>query len=407
MTLNSSLLVAAELGYVQEVNRLLDQGADVNARNVSGSSVLNEACVQGSTPIVGLLLRRDADPNIADQDLRTPLHRCAFHGWDQCIRLLLDYGADPQKQDARLKTPVDVACDSITKQIMNDYPKDQTDRLLKMWAEKHKAVQEKQEEAEENARKAEQERQKNAAEEEENKENVSSHAIAAAEEGKGATAEEMKGRATAISEILQNTGVNEEESSVVASMLDVDKEKNEEIPAEKEEIPPPPFRSTSGYPDVYMTDAADAHLNGRYVEVVRNEHCVELVKEGNKQCQIFWASYTREWRMVCANFKGGNTLFRNPEKLGLNAVGSVGNGDFGSHEAAPSARGDACWVAVQQGEAELSPFGEAVAPPFRSLRQSLRVGPFSNHQAPDSHLFLPCDEAFLKSFSNCESLLAG
>jgi len=61
-------LVAASEGNLQAVRYLLDQGADVNARENGGSTPLAEAAYYGHTDVIKELLLRGADLNLIGHD---------------------------------------------------------------------------------------------------------------------------------------------------------------------------------------------------------------------------------------------------------------------------------------------------------------------------------------------------
>ena len=62
------LFLAAGKGRLDAVRYLLDEGADVNAREISGATALTEAAYSGKLDIVRELLSRDADVNAVSGD---------------------------------------------------------------------------------------------------------------------------------------------------------------------------------------------------------------------------------------------------------------------------------------------------------------------------------------------------
>ena len=69
----SELLIAAARGDLAEVERLLKAGADVNAKNKSGSTPLHVAVASNPSPaVLEVLLKAGADPRAINGDGKTP-----------------------------------------------------------------------------------------------------------------------------------------------------------------------------------------------------------------------------------------------------------------------------------------------------------------------------------------------
>jgi len=64
----TALMWAAYNGYTEIVNLLLENNADVNAQNVWGNTALIWAARKGHTPVVKSLLEKGADVNIRDKE---------------------------------------------------------------------------------------------------------------------------------------------------------------------------------------------------------------------------------------------------------------------------------------------------------------------------------------------------
>lgn len=90
--LDSMINEAAEAGDHDAVKDLLDKGADVNAKDDEGDSVLVNACRSGSLRIVELLLDRGA--SVEPSEGYSPLNIACFHGHTLIARTLVDKGAD-------------------------------------------------------------------------------------------------------------------------------------------------------------------------------------------------------------------------------------------------------------------------------------------------------------------------
>ncbi|KAG9780374.1 hypothetical protein KCU88_g3711, partial [Aureobasidium melanogenum] len=85
---------AAGFGHDKVVARLLEAGADVNARAVDGRTALHDAVTSGNSRCVQLLLEAGADPNITNKGRETPLHVASRDGHEEAVGLLIAAGAD-------------------------------------------------------------------------------------------------------------------------------------------------------------------------------------------------------------------------------------------------------------------------------------------------------------------------
>jgi len=97
------------------VGFLLANGADVNAKMISGQTPLHLAAVGNSgeaqaIEIVGLLLAKGAEVNVRTTDIcMTPLHFAACMGMLRVVKLLLDHGADVRAVNLTGRTPLHLA----------------------------------------------------------------------------------------------------------------------------------------------------------------------------------------------------------------------------------------------------------------------------------------------------------
>jgi ankyrin repeat protein len=87
-------------GDTQSVERLLAEGADVNARNRAGDPLLAVAIRKGHLDIVRMLLDRGADVNVSGDLGVTPLMFAASSGNLELTRELLRLGADATAIDS-------------------------------------------------------------------------------------------------------------------------------------------------------------------------------------------------------------------------------------------------------------------------------------------------------------------
>jgi ankyrin repeat protein len=89
-----ALINAANKGDFEVVEALLDNGADINARDEQNQTALHQAASRGQTPIVKLLLERGADVNAKNLFGQTPLLAPVYSGSLDTVRALLAAGAD-------------------------------------------------------------------------------------------------------------------------------------------------------------------------------------------------------------------------------------------------------------------------------------------------------------------------
>jgi len=115
LMLNSMLFKAAENGYAIETERLLQRGAQINARNGNDMlrwTALHSAAAFGRMSASKTLLEHGADPNVPDWDHWTPLHYAAYgrtaeHA--EIVRELVLHGADLFAATWSGKTPRELA----------------------------------------------------------------------------------------------------------------------------------------------------------------------------------------------------------------------------------------------------------------------------------------------------------
>lgn len=103
---------AAQAGSVIEVETLLDQREDINARHFqSGRSALAVAAHCGNGKVVWLLLRYGAAVNERDASHLTPLHLASMRGHAEVVELLLQEHADVDVKGLNDQTPLRIAAE--------------------------------------------------------------------------------------------------------------------------------------------------------------------------------------------------------------------------------------------------------------------------------------------------------
>ncbi len=92
--LGEQLLVAAKNGKEEEIQFLLDKGADVNYKNIEGCAALHVAAEYGHANVVAKIFQPPcgATVDLKDEVKWTPLHVAASCGHDDVVRILLEKG---------------------------------------------------------------------------------------------------------------------------------------------------------------------------------------------------------------------------------------------------------------------------------------------------------------------------
>ena len=105
---NTPLLYAAWEGNAETTAFLLGHGADPNFKQ-AGPTPLGAAVAAGKTAVVEILVSAGARVDVRYRDDRTPLQLAALNGFDQIAELLLKAGADVAATDATDHTALDDA----------------------------------------------------------------------------------------------------------------------------------------------------------------------------------------------------------------------------------------------------------------------------------------------------------
>ena len=88
-----ALRIAANSGQLAEVERLLSEGADIDARSDNGMTPLILASWRGHTKVVELLLREGADVYAETNTGSTALKLATERGHKEIVRMLQEAGA--------------------------------------------------------------------------------------------------------------------------------------------------------------------------------------------------------------------------------------------------------------------------------------------------------------------------
>jgi|WetSurMetagenome_2_1015567.scaffolds.fasta_scaffold641743_1 uncharacterized protein len=102
----SALLWTAQEGRLTLCKHLLQCGADVNYKDSTGITALNQAISWKHFKVASLLLKNGANVNHTWKDAGniTALHTASIYGITKGVKLLLSYGANAELKDIKGKT---------------------------------------------------------------------------------------------------------------------------------------------------------------------------------------------------------------------------------------------------------------------------------------------------------------
>ncbi|KAK9090498.1 hypothetical protein Sjap_023675 [Stephania japonica] len=86
-------------GQIPFMDKLLEQGADIDSRDQDGFTPLHKAVIGKKETVISHLLRKGANPNVKDKDGATPLHYAVQVGGFQTVKLLIKYKVDVNAAD--------------------------------------------------------------------------------------------------------------------------------------------------------------------------------------------------------------------------------------------------------------------------------------------------------------------
>jgi hypothetical protein len=93
-----------------DVVGLIDQGADLHAKDMLGDTPLHFACYNGHAEVVKALLEKGADLHAKDNNGYSPLHWACMYGHAEVVKALLEKGADVHAMDNGERMPLCLAC---------------------------------------------------------------------------------------------------------------------------------------------------------------------------------------------------------------------------------------------------------------------------------------------------------
>ncbi|XP_076817120.1 protein phosphatase 1 regulatory subunit 12B-like isoform X2 [Clavelina lepadiformis] len=104
-------LAACSSGDLNEVQILLENGADINFANIDGLTALHQACIDGNLHVVKFLVEQGTEIDQEDNEGWTPLHAAASCGFMDIARYLVRQGADVAAVNSEGEVPLDIAED--------------------------------------------------------------------------------------------------------------------------------------------------------------------------------------------------------------------------------------------------------------------------------------------------------
>jgi rhodanese-related sulfurtransferase len=123
---NTPLMQASRLGDIQMVAALLDDGANVQARNADGNNALWHACFKNSLEVIDLLIMAGIDIDNQNDHGLSCLMCAAMNGKTPIVRRLLAAGANPslRTRDCRsaLDMNINVECGGLLREAVGVNP---------------------------------------------------------------------------------------------------------------------------------------------------------------------------------------------------------------------------------------------------------------------------------------------
>ncbi|KAL6097952.1 ppp1r16a [Pungitius sinensis] len=121
---------AKEGTMLADIRALVQSGADLNAQDANGATLLHIASANGYVSVAELLLEHSAAVEGKDSDGWTPLHAASCWGQIQMVELLVAHGASLDTKSVLDETPMDVCMDEEVRAKLMDL-KHKHDAIMK------------------------------------------------------------------------------------------------------------------------------------------------------------------------------------------------------------------------------------------------------------------------------------
>ncbi|KAK5898433.1 hypothetical protein CgunFtcFv8_015851 [Champsocephalus gunnari] len=111
---------AKEKAMLADIQALVQNGADLNAQDANGTTLLHIASANGYVSVAELLVEHRAQMEARDSDGWTPLHAASCWGQIQMVELLVAHGASLNTKSVLDETPLDVCMDEEVRAKLMD-----------------------------------------------------------------------------------------------------------------------------------------------------------------------------------------------------------------------------------------------------------------------------------------------
>ena len=116
---NTALILAATYGCTSVVEMFCRKGSGLHDTDETGRGAIHRASVGGHLQVIQLLHQSNVDVNLQCRDGGTPLHDASRHGGAEAAKALLEYGANTKIRDNLGRTPAGVAREYGYEEVVN------------------------------------------------------------------------------------------------------------------------------------------------------------------------------------------------------------------------------------------------------------------------------------------------